>query len=70
MAEELIEVLKPLKSVIILFSTNITATVSMILPFKTTILNLMQPGQDDSSTVKEDKSGSQRKPAGQILCLL
>ncbi|XP_078143555.1 E3 SUMO-protein ligase ZBED1-like [Centroberyx gerrardi] len=56
MAEEVIEVLKPLKTLTTLMSTQATPSVSMILPLKTTVLNSMEPNEEDSPTVREVKA--------------
>jgi len=54
MAEQLIEVLKPLKTVTTLMSSE-TTTNSMILPLKEMILKSMVPGDEDSTVIKEAK---------------
>lgn len=55
MAEQLIEVLKPLKTVTTLMSSETTPTISMILPLKEMILKSMVPGDEDSTVIKEAK---------------
>lgn len=55
MAEELIEVLKPLKTVTKLMSSETIPTTSMILPLKEMILKAMAPGDKDSRAIKEVK---------------
>ncbi|KAK7934311.1 hypothetical protein WMY93_005207 [Mugilogobius chulae] len=55
MAEELLDVLKPLKTITTLMSTESTASVSMILPLKTTVLHSMQARPGDSPTVRDIK---------------
>lgn len=50
MAEEVIEVLKLLKS------TGATPSASMILPFKATVLHSMEPNEGDSATVTQIKA--------------
>lgn len=47
-AEEVIEVLKPLKILTTLMSTESSPSVSMILPLKTTVLNSMEPKEEYS----------------------
>jgi len=54
MAEQLIEVLKPLKTVTTLMSSE-TTTNSMILPLKEMILKSILPGDEDSTVIKEAK---------------
>ncbi|XP_042613353.1 E3 SUMO-protein ligase ZBED1-like [Cyprinus carpio] len=56
LAEELIQVLTPLKTVTTLMSSETTPTISMILPLKEMILKSMSPGDQDSATVKEAKA--------------
>ncbi|XP_026112867.1 zinc finger BED domain-containing protein 4-like [Carassius auratus] len=56
LAEELIQVLTPLKTVTALMSSETTPTISMILPLKEMILKSMSPGDQDSGTVKEAKA--------------
>ncbi|KAJ8356661.1 hypothetical protein SKAU_G00194550 [Synaphobranchus kaupii] len=56
LAEELIQLLKPLKTVTTLMSSETTPTTSMILPLKEMILKSMAPGDEDSATLKEAKA--------------
>lgn len=56
LAEELIQVLTPLKTVTTLMSSETTPTISMILPLKEMILKSMSPGDQDSATIKEAKA--------------
>ncbi|XP_057684886.1 E3 SUMO-protein ligase ZBED1 [Corythoichthys intestinalis] len=56
MAEEIVEVLKPLKTITTLISTEATPSASMILPLKTTVLKSMEPNEEDSPTVSEVKA--------------
>lgn len=56
LAEELIQVLTPLKTVTTLMSSETTPTISMILPLKEMILKSMSPEDQDSATVKEAKA--------------
>ncbi|XP_052408630.1 E3 SUMO-protein ligase ZBED1-like [Carassius gibelio] len=56
LAEELIQVLTPLKTVTTLMSSETTPTISMIHPLKEMILKSMSPGDQDSATVKEAKA--------------
>lgn len=56
LAEELTQVLTPLKTVTTLMSRETTPTISMILPLKERILKSMSPGDQDSATVKEAKA--------------
>ena len=55
MAEQLIEVLKPLKTVTTLMSSETTPTISMILPLKEMILKSTAPADEDSTAIKEAK---------------
>lgn len=52
---EVLEVLKLLKTLTTLMSTEATPSVSMILPLKTTVLNSMEPNEEDCPTVREVK---------------
>lgn len=52
MAEEVIEVLKPLKTLTTLISTEATPS-STILPLKATVLHSMEPNDGDSATVTQ-----------------
>ncbi|KAJ4946432.1 hypothetical protein JOQ06_024099 [Pogonophryne albipinna] len=56
MAEEVIEVLKPLKAITTLMCTETTPSVSMILPLKTMLIKSMGPNEKDCPTVKEVKA--------------
>lgn len=56
MAEDIIEVLKPLKTTTTLMSTETTPSVSMILPLKTRIQKSMESNEEDSPTVREMKA--------------
>lgn len=56
MAEEIVAVLKPLKTITTLISTEATPSASMILPLKTTILKSMEPSEEDSPTVGQVKA--------------
>lgn len=60
MAEQLIEVLNPLKTVTTLMSSETTPTTSMILPLKEMILKSMAPGDEDSTAIKEAKEAIAR----------
>lgn len=60
MAEQLIELLKPLKTVSTLMNSEITPTTSMILPLKEMILKSMAPGDEDSTAIKEAKEAIAR----------
>lgn len=60
MAEQLIEVLKPLKTVTTLMSSETTPTISMILPLKEMILKSMTPGDKDYTAIKEAKEAIAR----------
>nr|XP_057921458.1 zinc finger BED domain-containing protein 4 [Doryrhamphus excisus] len=55
-AEEVIEVLKPLKAITTLMSTESAPSASMILPLKSTLLNSMEPNVEDTATVSEIKA--------------
>lgn len=55
LAEEIIEVLKLLKSATTMMSTATSLSASMILPTKTTVLMAVQPNDEDSSTVRDTK---------------
>ncbi|GAA6074391.1 E3 SUMO-protein ligase ZBED1-like, partial [Tachysurus ichikawai] len=56
LAEELFQVLTPLKTLTTLMSSETTPTISMILPLKEMILKSMSPGDQDTATVKEAKA--------------
>ncbi|XP_061898750.1 zinc finger BED domain-containing protein 4-like [Entelurus aequoreus] len=56
MAEEIVEVLKPRKKIITLIGTETAPSASMILPLKTTVLNTMEPSEEDSPTVRQIKA--------------
>lgn len=55
-AKEMINLLKPLKTITTLLSTETTPSLSMVLPLKTVILKSMQPVEDDSQTIKDAKA--------------
>lgn len=55
MNKQLIEVLKTLKTVTTLMSSETTPTTSMILPLKEMILKSMAPVDEDSTAIKEAK---------------
>ncbi|KAK7929627.1 hypothetical protein WMY93_006022 [Mugilogobius chulae] len=56
MAEDLIQLLKPLKTVTTLMSSETSPTTSMILPLKHLILKSMVTEDGDSATIKEAKT--------------
>lgn len=56
MAEEITEVLKSLKTLTTLISTEATPLASMILPLKATVLHSMEPKDGDSATVTQVKA--------------
>ncbi|XP_049457596.1 zinc finger BED domain-containing protein 4-like [Epinephelus fuscoguttatus] len=56
MAEEVSEVLKPLKTLTILISTEATPSAPMIRPLKATVLHSMEPNEGDSATVTQVKA--------------
>ncbi|KAG9342147.1 hypothetical protein JZ751_017147 [Albula glossodonta] len=56
LAEELIQLLSPLKTMTDLLSSETSPTSSMILPLKTMILKSMAPGPEDSATIREAKA--------------
>lgn len=56
LAEDLVKILKPLKTVTALMSTETSPSVSMIVPLKKMILKAMRPSEEDSSTIKDVKS--------------
>ncbi|XP_060765517.1 uncharacterized protein LOC132873736 [Neoarius graeffei] len=56
MAEEVIVVLKPLKTLTTLISTEATPSASLILPLKATVLHSMEPNDGDSATVTQVKA--------------
>lgn len=58
-AEEVIEVLKPLKTVTTIMSTETTPSVSMILPLKS-----MEPTEENTPIVKEIKSAIRENMIG------
>ena len=55
-AEEVLQVLKPLKTVTSLLSTETSPSVSMILPLKTRILQSMAPSVEDSTITQDVKA--------------
>lgn len=56
LAEGLINILKPLKNVITLMSTETSPSVSMIIPLQKMILKSMTSSAEDSTTIKEAKA--------------
>ncbi|KAI4799930.1 hypothetical protein KUCAC02_016468 [Chaenocephalus aceratus] len=54
-AENVIEIMKPLKTVTTILSTETAPSVSMILPLKTMILKSMEQNDEDTPTVRELK---------------
>nr|XP_029497654.1 uncharacterized protein LOC115113798 [Oncorhynchus nerka] len=52
-AEEFLQVLKPLKTVTKLLSTETAPSVSMILPLKTRVLQSMAPSEEDSTITRD-----------------
>lgn len=56
LAEDLITVLKPLKTVTTLMCTGSTPSASMVLPMKMKILKTMVPSDDDSPAVRDVKT--------------
>lgn len=56
LAEEMINLLKPLKTITTLLSTETTPSLSMVHPLKTMILKSMQPVDDDSPTIQDAKA--------------
>lgn len=56
LAEQLIKLLKPLKTVTTLMSSETTPTSSMILPLKELILKAMVQEEEDGPTIKEAKA--------------
>lgn len=54
--QEVTEVLKPLKTLTTLISTEATPSASMILPLKATVLHSMEPKDGDSATVTQVKA--------------
>ncbi|XP_073795658.1 E3 SUMO-protein ligase ZBED1 isoform X4 [Danio rerio] len=57
LAEDIIQVLKPLKMVTTLLSTEQLPTVSMIMPLKHTILESLKVSDTDTTVVKDVKHG-------------
>lgn len=55
-ADEVLQVLKPLKTVTTLLSTATAPSVSMILPLKTRILQSMAPSEEDSTIPRDVKA--------------
>ncbi len=55
-AEEVLQVLKPLKTVTSLLSTETSPSVSMILPLKTRVLPSMAPSVEDSTITRDVKT--------------
>ncbi|XP_051806127.1 E3 SUMO-protein ligase ZBED1-like [Acanthochromis polyacanthus] len=56
LAEDLIKILKPLKNVTTLMSTETSPSVSMIIPLQKMILKSMTTSEEDSSTIKDAKA--------------
>ena len=56
LAEQLIQLLKPLKTVTTLMSSETTPTTSMILPLKEMILKATVPGDEDTPTIRDAKA--------------
>ena len=56
LAEELIQLLNPLKKMTTLMSSESTPTSSMILPLKTMTLKSMAPHSQDSPTIRDAKA--------------
>ncbi|KAJ8353394.1 hypothetical protein SKAU_G00209610 [Synaphobranchus kaupii] len=54
-AESVIEIMKPLKTITTILSTETTPSVSMILPLKTMILKSMEQNDDDTPIAREIK---------------
>ncbi|XP_056237759.1 E3 SUMO-protein ligase ZBED1-like [Seriola aureovittata] len=64
LAEELIQPLKPLKTITALMSTETSPSVPMILPLQKMLLKSMVPRHEDRATIKEAKpSPKTRKEA-------
>ncbi|CAI5677365.1 unnamed protein product [Oreochromis niloticus] len=55
-AEEVLQLLKPLKVVTTLLSTETAPSVSMILPLKTRIIQSMVPSEEDSTITRDVKT--------------
>lgn len=55
-AEEVLQVLKPLKTVTTLLSTETAPSVSLILPLKATLLKSLVPSEEDSSITRDVKA--------------
>ncbi|KAK0141840.1 Zinc finger BED domain-containing protein 1 [Merluccius polli] len=55
-AEEVLQVLKPLKMVTALLSTESAPSVSMVLPLKTKIIQSMAPSEEDSTITRDVKA--------------
>ncbi|KAI1882625.1 hypothetical protein AGOR_G00236810 [Albula goreensis] len=56
LAEELVQLLNPLKTMTTLLGSETSPTSSMILPLKTMALKSMAPGPEDSATIREVKA--------------
>ncbi|XP_057181407.1 E3 SUMO-protein ligase ZBED1-like [Triplophysa rosa] len=56
LAEEMIQLLKPLKTTTTLLSTETAPSLSMVLPLKTMILKSMDPADHDSPAIKDAKA--------------
>lgn len=56
LAEDLIKILKPLKNVTTLMSSETSPSVSMVIPMQRMILKSMTPSEEDSSTIKDAKA--------------
>ena len=56
LAEDLTKILKPLKNVTTLMSTETSPSVSMIIPLQKMILKSMTPSEEDSATIKDAKA--------------
>lgn len=60
LAEDLTKILKPLKNVTMLMSTETSPLLSMIIPLQKMILKSMTPSEEDSSTIKDAKAAITR----------
>lgn len=54
--ESVVRIMKPLKTITTILSTETTPSVSMILPLKTMIMNSMERNDDDAPIVREMKN--------------
>ncbi|XP_076879095.1 E3 SUMO-protein ligase ZBED1-like [Brachyhypopomus gauderio] len=68
MTEEVIVILKPLKTLTTLISSEATPSASMILPLKATVLHSMEPNDGDSAIVTQVKAAIRENLEDRYSC--